>query len=112
MSPLGSAARKPGNAWYTGPEANFPGMLQEEGPHLAASRAKLQPDSPFFIFSWLTLLPAISGKGKLACFTLLTREAGTARSPLGFSTGFRKPAPNPGEEKLSFSVLGPKLRKI
>lgn len=62
--------------------------------------------------SSLTLLPAIHGEGKLACFTLLTREAGTARSPLGFSSGFRKPAPNPGEEKLPLYVLGPKLRKI
>lgn len=51
ISPAGSAARKPGNAWYTGPEANFPGMMQEEKPRLAASRAKLQPDTPFSIFS-------------------------------------------------------------
>lgn len=75
--PTSLSAWKPGNAYHVGPEVNFPGTLQEEGPLLMASGTKLPPDCP----SSASSATLQKWGGKLAHFTLLPREPIVNGSP-------------------------------
>lgn len=117
-------AQQPGCLGTCGPWANLPGMLQEEGPHLAASGAKWQPDTPSSVFPPVSLWHRPGGKVDFPSpfipehFTLPPREAGVvgshhgpARCPPAFSPSSRKP-PNQGEKMLPLSLLGSELPRI